>query len=70
MSFKQFEEWCNDRACDGRWGMLEAIVCIDIIDKIISAPFWKRKKLWEKEYKEKVLDEIVNPINDKISKLK
>lgn len=70
MSFKQFEEWCNERACDGCWGMLEAMVCLDIIDKIRSAPFWKRKKLWKKEYEKKVLDEIIDPINNKILTLK
>lgn len=70
MNFKQFELWCNERACDGCWGMLEAMVCLDIIDKIRSALFWKRKKMWENEYKEEVLNEIVNPINSKIKEMK
>lgn len=70
MTFKQFNAWCNDRACDGCWGMLEAMACLDINSKIRDVPFWKREKLWKKEYKEKVLQEIVNPINDKILKLK
>lgn len=25
MKFKEFSAWCNDRACDGCWGMTEAI---------------------------------------------
>ena len=68
MTFKEFEEWCNDRACDGFWGMIEAIVCIDIISNIRKLPFWKRKKAWmEKE--QQVLNEIVNPINRKIEEM-
>ena len=27
MTFKQFSHWCNKRASDGLWGMLEALVC-------------------------------------------
>ena len=30
MKFKEFAKWCNERACDGCWGMLEAMACIDI----------------------------------------
>lgn len=67
MSFKEFKKWCNDRACDGCWGFLDALVCIDIIREIDRLPFWKREKVW-KEKELQVLDEIVNPINEKIRK--
>ena len=68
MTFKEFAEWCNDSACDGRLGMIEAMTCIDIISNIRKLPFWKRKKAWiEKE--QQVLDEIVNPINRKIKEM-
>ena len=30
MKFKEFAKWCNERACDGCWGMLEAMACIDL----------------------------------------
>ena len=36
MSYKDFKKYCNDRACDGKWSMLEAMACLDIIDKIDS----------------------------------
>ena len=68
MTFKEFVEWCNDRACDGCWGMIESMTCIDIISNIRKLPFWKRKKEWmEKE--QQILDEIVNPINRKIQEM-
>ena len=35
MTFKQFSHWCNKRASDGLWGMLEALVCIDIYDELM-----------------------------------
>lgn len=66
MTFKEFKAWCNQRACDGCWGMLEAMVSIDLIETVNKQPFWKREKFWKQEYEQKVLDEIVNPINDRI----
>lgn len=61
--------WCNERACDGCWGMIEAMACIDLMQTIRNQPFWKREKLWRQEYEKRVLDEIVNPINSKIDEL-
>lgn len=68
MTFKEFVEWCNERACDGCWGMIEAMACMDIVSNIRKLPFWKRKKAW-KEKEQQVLDEIVNPINRKIEEM-
>lgn len=65
MTFKEFCDWCNARACDGCWGSLTAIACIDLMSMIRHTPFWKRKKAW-KEIEQQVLDEIVNPINQKM----
>lgn len=66
MTFKQFEAWCNQRACDGCWGMLDAMVCIDIIGKVRKQRFWKREKFWQEKYSDDVMEQIVNPINKKI----
>lgn len=41
MKFKEFTNWCNERACDGCWGMLEAMACINLMDEIRKTPFWK-----------------------------
>lgn len=65
MTFKEFCDWCNARACDGCWGALTAMTCIDLMSRIRHTPFWKRKKSW-KEIEQQVLDEIVNPINQKM----
>lgn len=69
MTFKQFDAWCNERACDGCWGMLEAMVCIDLIGKMRKIPFWKREKVWREKYEKQALDEIVNPIEEKIKEV-
>ena len=69
MTFKQFEAWCNQRACDGCWGMLEAMTCIDIIGKVREKRFWKREKFWQEEYASDVVEYIVNPIEKKIAEL-
>ena len=34
LTYKEFKDLCQERACDGRWSMLEAMVCIDIIETI------------------------------------
>ena len=46
MSYQEFKEWCEDRACDGRWSMLEAIACLDIIKEIDNI---KAKGLFKKK---------------------
>lgn len=60
MSYKEFVEYCNDRACDGQWSMFEAMNCIYIITEIdsIKTKFlcFTRKKLTE-QLREKAWDE-------------
>lgn len=69
MKYKEFKDWCNERACDGRWGPNIAIICISIMKYINSYPFWKREKEWMK-ISEEVEREIINPINQKIEEYK
>lgn len=66
MTFKEFTSWCNERACDGCWGMLTAMICLDLMVTVNKIPFWKREKVWREQYEKQVLDEIVDPINQKI----
>ena len=53
MKFKEFSDWCNRRACDGCWGMAEAICCCETAQAIYKFPFWKREKMWQEIYKDK-----------------
>lgn len=69
MKFKEFRYWCNQRACDGCWGMHTAIVCTSIIDEVGKKPFWKREKFWRENYEQDVLESIVKPIEKKIREL-
>ena len=48
MKYKEFVDWCNLRACDGRWSVIQAIRCIETMSMINSMPFWKREKEWRK----------------------
>ena len=70
MKFKEFVNWCNARACDGCWGMLEAIACINLINEIMKIQFWKREKIWKENYEQQVLEEIINPIEKKLDEMK
>ena len=58
--------WCNERASDGRWDLLTAMVCIDLIAEIRKIPFWKRERVWKNQHERQVLDEIIEPLNQKI----
>ena len=42
MKFREFVSWCNQRAADGCWGMLEAMVCVDIIETVRKGRFCLR----------------------------
>ena len=66
MTFKQFRDWCNQRSADGKWGYIEAMACVRLIDEINKVRFWKRENVWKEKYEKQVLDEIVNPINKMI----
>lgn len=65
MKFKEFADWCNDRAADGHWSMQTAMVCIDILNIVLKHRFWRREKVWKEEYEKYVVENIVKPIEEK-----
>jgi hypothetical protein len=82
MTYKQFFDWCNERACDGMWGLYEALVCTDVINKIesvkVSGFHFRKKKLteqarenaWIKLNSKWRIEEIINATNKKIVKFR
>lgn len=70
MKYKEFSDWCNQRACDGCWSMKTAIYCIGVCETINAEHFWKREKLWREKYESFVVTNIVDVINEKIKKFK
>ena len=69
MTFKEFNGWCNNRACDGCWSSDTAIYCIELVRKINALPFWKREKAWN-EVRDFVEKEIVQVIEEKMTLLR
>ena len=69
MKFKEFSNWCNERASDGCWGIIEAMTCSKVYSYIYKKPFWKREKIWHKVYERSIVTGIVEPINKKIKEL-
>ena len=70
MKYKEFIEWCNQRACDGCWGILTAKFCIDIMREVQDQFPWKREKRWqelEKEYS--IVEKVITPTNNKIKEM-
>ena len=68
MTWKQFQKWCNERACDGYWGYQEAMLCIDVMKMIRQLPFWKRARVWN-QIKHRMMAEVITPTNKKIEEL-
>ena len=60
-TFKEFNGWCNDRACDGRWNFIDAMCCIKAIGEVNKVePLFGRKKAREKKWEE-IRGEYLNP---------
>lgn len=68
MTYKEFYRWCQDRAHDGCWSLMTALVCMEIIEQMKAIPFWRRKKKWN-EIEHRVVTEIVNPTNEHIRRM-
>lgn len=63
MTYKGFLRWANDRACDGRWGIYEAMACTHLATCLSSAPWFRREKLWKEMKGDEFVNQIVVPIN-------
>ena len=48
--------------------MTTALICAGIIREVNKIPFWKRKRIWNEEYRE-IAEEIVKVINEKIEQI-
>lgn len=69
MTFKEFVAWCNQRACDGCWSIGTVVACLDVIAEVRRKPVWKREKYWKDHYEDMVVEQIVNPINQRIEEV-
>lgn len=70
MTFKEFETWCSERACDGCWSRQTAMFCIEIIRIVRKSSFWRRERAWQAlNERGKIEETIVRPINEKIKAL-
>jgi hypothetical protein len=55
MSYSEFNAWCNERACDGRWSMTDAIACIGMHDEVEAAV---KGKLFKRKAREIAWEEL------------
>lgn len=65
MKYKEFVDWCNQRACDGCWSSKTAIYCINLCSYINSFAFWKREKIWKEQFEKVTVRDVVEVINKK-----
>lgn len=68
MTFKEFNKWANDRACDGQWGLRHAIATIEILEAMDSVKFFK-ERFWHK-YCESTAIQIVESVKKISEQLK
>ena len=60
ITFEEFDEWCNMRACDCQWSLFMAVNCIEAIRQVLKVkPLFRRKKAREKEW-ERIKNEHFN----------
>jgi hypothetical protein len=64
MSFKEFDYWCNIRACDGLWGSFT--ICLRVLNEINGLPWFMREKFWKVNYEQRIIELVINPTNAKI----
>ena len=69
MTFKEFVKWCNQRACDGCWGYITAMQCIEVLRDVRSHPFWKREDAWKYHHMHDTVIEMVSQTNQKIEEV-
>lgn len=69
MKYKEFNAWCNQRACDGCWSMMAAMFCVHILKEVKKIPFWKREKVWKEKYEQEIMRDVVEPIEKKIKEV-
>lgn len=63
MTYEEFLNYCEEKACNGGWSLEEAIACIDIINeinKIKVKSFGITLKTRTKQAKEKAWQEYLN----------
>ena len=65
MTYQEFKDWCNDRVCDGMWGVDTFFACKHIMDIMNATIFFQRKKIW-KILEPEVMAGIVEPVNKRI----
>ena len=56
ITFKEFVDFCNDRACDGCWNMIASSQCISIINDCRNHSLFKAKQ--EKYFHENYADSV------------
>lgn len=60
VTFEEFDEWANHRACDGKWSLSDAIQCAEAIRMVLDVkPLFGRKRKREQEW-ERIKQEYFN----------
>lgn len=51
VTFEEFDRWANERACDGRWSFVDAVMSLQVIRSILNIkPLFGKKKARERAW--------------------
>lgn len=65
MTYKEFKDYCCQRACDGNWSLIESVNCINIIEEVDAIKI-KMLGFTMKKKTDKAREEKWNKLKDKL----
>lgn len=69
MTFREFDIWANERACDGQWGFQHIIATQAIYVIMNNTNIFNRKSVWKKQCESKAI-KIVESVKSIAEQLK
>jgi hypothetical protein len=69
MTYEEFEKWYKDRITDGHLDLVTSIYCLFITETFDKIPENEREKVWQEDYRRKVVQGIVLPLDNRVQAL-
>lgn len=64
MSYDEFFNYCEERACDGRWSLEEAILCLNILEHLWSIKVYTYRIFLSRNKTKKAREDEWNKIKE------
>lgn len=67
MKFKDFAKWYEQNSSNSHWNSSMSSYCENVIRKLRNVKWWRRERVWKRNYEDIVLRNIVVPFKVKSS---